>query len=217
MQPFGGERNAIAIFRARMAKSRFIRLLTAQPMIRRECRSKITAKYNQPSRPSHRCKQRLPGNGPDIGDVTSPLLVGGICCKVTVQQVRRDIEFVITVCCHPLAGRASFGCPRSLCLRVLTTDMPFWRIHCLTGDVYITEKETAHPTMTDIQADLFQFLSHARPATLIECRHSTAVQCIAAKAETRLFFDMRQRDQIGPLSAAGRATAECPQTTRADV
>ena len=35
---------------ARIAKSRFIRLLTAQPMRRRECRSRMTARYNQPSR-----------------------------------------------------------------------------------------------------------------------------------------------------------------------
>ena len=35
---------------------------------------------------------------------------------------------------------------------------------------------------TNIQANLFQLLSHARPA-------------IAAKAKTRLFFDVRQRDQ----------------------
>jgi len=57
--------------------------------------------------------------------------------------------------------------------------------------------------MADIQADLLQCLSHARPA-------------ITAKAETGLFFDMRQRHRVGPLSAAGRATAECPQPTRTD-
>ncbi|EIE52740.1 hypothetical protein C357_02154, partial [Citreicella sp. 357] len=42
--------NAIAIFNARMARFRFIRLLTAQPITRREWRSKITARYSQPSR-----------------------------------------------------------------------------------------------------------------------------------------------------------------------
>jgi hypothetical protein len=34
MQPRGGDRRAIAMFSARIAKSRFIRLLTAQPMTR---------------------------------------------------------------------------------------------------------------------------------------------------------------------------------------
>jgi len=33
----------------RLAKSRFMRLLTAQPMTRRECRSRMTARYSQPS------------------------------------------------------------------------------------------------------------------------------------------------------------------------
>ena len=62
---------------------------------------------------------------PDIGKVTCPFLVWLIGGEVAVQQVRRDIELVITVCRHPLAGRASFGCPRSWCLLVLITDMPF--------------------------------------------------------------------------------------------
>jgi hypothetical protein len=43
MQPLDGERNAMAIFNARVTKSRFIRLLTAQPMTPRECKSRITA------------------------------------------------------------------------------------------------------------------------------------------------------------------------------
>ena len=50
MQLFGGARNAMAMFNALIARSHFMRLLTAQPMTRRECKSKITAKYNQPSR-----------------------------------------------------------------------------------------------------------------------------------------------------------------------
>jgi len=29
--------------------------------------------------------------------------------------------------------------------------MPFWRIHCLTGDVYIAEKGSANPTVTNFQ------------------------------------------------------------------
>jgi hypothetical protein len=44
MQPFGGDRKAIAIFNALIARSRFIRLLTAHPITRLECKSKITAR-----------------------------------------------------------------------------------------------------------------------------------------------------------------------------
>ena len=58
--------------------------------------------------------------------------------------------------------------------------------------------------MTNIQADLFQFLSHTRPA-------------IAAKAETGLFFDVGQRDHIRPLSATGWAVTERPSAARADI
>lgn len=58
--------------------------------------------------------------------------------------------------------------------------------------------------MTYIKANLFQLLSHARPA-------------IAAKAETGLFFDVRQCDQIRPLSATGRAAAVRTQSTHADI
>ena len=44
-EALGGARKAIAILSARIARSRFIRLLTAQPITRRECRSKITARF----------------------------------------------------------------------------------------------------------------------------------------------------------------------------
>ena len=57
--------------------------------------------------------------------------------------------------------------------------------------------------VTDIQADLFQLLGHPWPA-------------IAAQTETRLFPDVRQRDQIGPLPTAGRTAAKGPQSARAD-
>ena len=47
-------------------------------------------------------------------------------------------------------------------------------------------------------------------------RKYPAVQCITAQAETRLFFDTRQRDHIRALSAASGATAMRPQAARAD-
>ena len=62
-----------------------------------------------------------------------------------------------------------------------------WGIICL--------RNAAYAAMADIQTDLFQFLSHMRPA-------------IAAKAETRLLLDVRQRDQTRSLPAAGRTVAE---------
>jgi len=40
----------------------------------------------------------LPVNGPDITDINNPFLIGSIRCKVTVQQVRRNVELVIAVC-----------------------------------------------------------------------------------------------------------------------
>ena len=64
--------------------------------------------------------------------------------------------------------------------------------------------QPAHPAVADIQANFFQLFCHSWPA-------------IAAKAETRLFLNMRKRDQIRSLSAAGGTAAECPQTARTHI
>ena len=40
---------------------------------------------------------------------------------------------------------------------------------------------------------------------------------MAARAKTRLFLDVRQNDHVRARTAAGRAAAEGPQTTRADI
>ncbi len=79
------------MFNALTARSRFIRLLTAQPMTRRECRSRTTARDNHPVASR------------DTADVSSPLLVRAICREVTVQQVRGDVEGVIAVGRHLLS------------------------------------------------------------------------------------------------------------------
>lgn len=50
MQPFGGDLKTMAIFKARIARLRFMRLLTAQPITRRKCWSRMTARYSHPSR-----------------------------------------------------------------------------------------------------------------------------------------------------------------------
>ena len=63
---------------------------------------------------------------PDIRDVTSPFLVWLIRREVTIQQVWRNVELMIAVPlsadCFAIACRAMVV---ALCLRVLTTDMPF--------------------------------------------------------------------------------------------
>jgi hypothetical protein len=58
--------------------------------------------------------------------------------------------------------------------------------------------------MTDIQANLFQLFSHSWAT-------------VTAQAETRLLFDMSQRDQIRSLPTAGRAVAERTQAAWTDI
>ena len=103
MQPLGGARNAMAIFNARIARSRFRRLLTAQPMTRRECRSRITARFAMVP-PLIRGPWRTPAlTGPDVADIACPFLVWLGRNKVAVQQVRRDVDCVIAV--RPSSGK----------------------------------------------------------------------------------------------------------------
>ncbi|KAA8603145.1 hypothetical protein AL036_22625, partial [Salipiger aestuarii] len=77
----------------------------------------------------------------------------------------------------------------------------FTRSHSRYAVLAHQATDTAVP---DIQTNLFQLFRHARPA-------------IAAQAEPGLFFDVRQRNQIGTLAAAGRATAQSTQPTWADI
>ena len=63
--------------------------------------------------------------------------------------------------------------------------------------------QSAHASVPNIQADLLQLFGHPWPA-------------VAAQAETGLFFDMCQCDQVRPLSAAGGTAAEGAQPARAD-
>ena len=64
--------------------------------------------------------------------------------------------------------------------------------------------QTAHATVPDVQADLLQLLCHSWTS-------------VAAQTETRLFLDMRQRDKIGSLVAAGRTVTERTQTARTHI
>jgi transposase/transcriptional regulator with XRE-family HTH domain len=67
MQSLGGARKAMAIFKARIARSRFMRLLTAQPITRRECRSRMTARNSAYDSLWVRVEPQLPGKVGDTG------------------------------------------------------------------------------------------------------------------------------------------------------
>jgi hypothetical protein len=64
------------------------------------------------------------------------------------------------------------------------------------GDPVFAHQATDAP-VSDIDTDLLQFFGHSWAA-------------IAAQAQTRLFFDVRQNDQVSALPPAGRSTAESP-------
>ena len=64
--------------------------------------------------------------------------------------------------------------------------------------------QPSDPAMTDIRSHLFQFFGHPGAT-------------IAAQAQPQLFFDMCLNDNVRALCAAGRAAAEGPETTRADI
>ena len=131
MQPFGGALNAIAIIKARIARSRFMRLLTAQllpdsgllanherAITRLECRSIPLGVCCAKACRSVDHSQIQPSlTRPNIGDVTGPLLIWLVCHEVTVQQVGRNVELVIAVCRYPPTGRVFAECPRGMCLR----------------------------------------------------------------------------------------------------
>ena len=94
----------------------------------------------------------------------------------------------------------------ALNLRVLSTTIPFSRSEVVQQTVRGTVFPTNAPDtpMPHIDTDFLQFFGHPRAA-------------IAAKAQPRLFLDMRQNDHIRALSATGRAAAYGPQSARADV
>ena len=95
-----GARNAIAIFNALIVRSRFMLLVTAQPITRRKCRSRITAGYS-------RIQPALAR--PDIGNVSCPFLVWLIRCEITIRQVWRNVELVIAVCRHLVFASSNHG------------------------------------------------------------------------------------------------------------
>ena len=103
MQPLGGDRRAMAIFKRPDRQVAFHavadRPADDAPGMQVQDDGEI-----QPPLP-----------GPDIADIARPFLVGPICREVTIQQVRRDVERVVAV-------RRRFEFPRSF------NDIPFSRI-----------------------------------------------------------------------------------------
>jgi hypothetical protein len=160
----------MAIFKALIARSRFIRLLTDHPITPRmqiQDHGKIQPTFTRP----------------DLADVTGPFLVRLISCEVPAQQVRCDVELMITVRRDLVFAGSHYR------YTVLTHPLPG---SCLPAN---DERETPNTSMANVRTDLFQLFGHPWPA-------------IAAQAETGLLFDVRQRHQIRSLSAAGRVAAE---------
>lgn len=83
MRFFGGFYGATALFNARIARSRFMRLLTAQPIIRRECRSGRQPDRATLLRSTH-------------GLYLQPIS-GSVCVEVPVQQIGRDVDGMFAV------------------------------------------------------------------------------------------------------------------------
>jgi len=112
----------MAIFNALIARSRFMRLLTAQPMSSqlfaigsrttgegRECRSRSeplsaigprsAELFAIGSKTMSRGERQIqpPLAGPDVTDVTGPFPVGFLSDEVLLQQVRCDVKGVVAV------------------------------------------------------------------------------------------------------------------------
>ena len=81
--------------------------------------------------------------GPDIADVSSPLLVWPVSCKVSVKPIWRDIELLIAI------GR---------CLIFAGSD----------NAQTVLAHQTANTSMSNRQTDLLEFLGHPRTTVTAE-------------------------------------------------
>jgi len=63
--------------------------------------------------------------------------------------------------------------------------------------------------MANVKPQLLQFFRHSWPATLIECKHSTAVQRITAQRQLMLLPDMRQKHHIRALAPLMLVNKHC--------
>jgi hypothetical protein len=75
---------------------------------------------------------------------------------------------------------------------------------CSFNDGSILTHQPPDPAVPGIDADFLQFFGQPGPA-------------MAARAQARLLFDVRQNDHVHVLPTAGEAAAERPQATRADI
>jgi hypothetical protein len=128
MQPRGGDRKAMTIFNALIARSRFMRLPTAQPMSSqsfaigsrttgegRECRSRSETLSAIGPRTMVERQIQPPLAGPGVTDIARPFLVGFFRDEVLLQQVRCDVEGVVAVCASSGKSIASHLIPRIKC------------------------------------------------------------------------------------------------------
>ena len=107
MQPLGGDRRAMAIFSARIARSRFMRLLTAQPRSRGENAGPGASRCPPLVRgPMASAKIQPSLAGPDVADIARPFPAwADPAAKSPIEQVRRNVERMIAVC-----SRLEFAC-----------------------------------------------------------------------------------------------------------
>ncbi len=144
MQPLGGARSAIDLFNDWIASSRFMRLLTAQPNTCRECRSRITEGYSQPSR-------------------VQSLLMSPVHFWFGFSAAKsRSYRFGAVLSLWPLTVVTFAHCPRTNGGNVLTV-CGFWqRIFHIGASIArrqmqgILPKGAANTAASHIQADLFQ-------------------------------------------------------------
>ena len=129
---------------------------------------------------------------PDVRDISGSFLVRGIRREILAQQMRRDIEGVIAI-------RRDFVVSSSDNLDPVLTPQP------------------SNSTLANSQSLFLQIFGHAGSSTLIECKHSTAVQCIALQAEPVLLSDMGQKHHIVPLGLAGRSCSPSTKATRGNM
>jgi len=101
--------------------------------------------------------------GPNITDVARPFSIGLVRAEVTIQQVWRDVELVIAICCDLVFSGSNHG------YAVLT-------------------HQPTHAAVADIQANFFQLFCHPRPALaaqtqtrlLLDMRHRHQIRSLSA-------------------------------------
>ena len=171
MQPLGGCRKATAMSNARIARSRFMRLLTTARQSIRSIDERgpaddtpgIQVKNDGQIQPALAC--------PDVGYVSRPFLVRGIHCPTVVclQTMRGGREILIQQIGSDVKGMIAVG-------RSLEFSGP--------DNLYvIVPHQAPHTPVADLQPQFLQLFSHPRAA-------------VALQAETMLVTNMGQDHHI---------------------